>query len=237
MNLYKTELHCHTKEASACGKETPESVVEKYIEAGYTTLVITNHMCTTTFMSDWYADYLKSTCSEDSWQTKVDFYIRDYKKAVAAAKGRINVILGIELRFDKESINDYLIYGATEEWLRSSEKIRDMKVKEFYPYAKETGVLIYHAHPLRNGMMVVKPDYLDGYEVYNGNLGKDNRNDLVELWAERYNKPGISGSDYHSELHVIGAGIATDFPITSNDMLLEVLKTNNYKLIKGGDIV
>ena len=233
MSLYKTELHCHTKEASACARITPEEVVEKYIEAGYTTLVITNHMCTTSFSSEGYADYLKSTGTEDTWQTKVDFYIRDYKKAVEAAKGRINVILGIELRFDKESINDYLVFGASEEWLRASEKIRDMKVKEFYPYAQETGVLIYHAHPFRNRMMVVKPDFLDGYEVYNGNLNKDNRNDLVEIWAEKYGKPGISGSDYHGTHHVIGAGILTESPITNSEELLEALKSRSYTLIKG----
>ena len=230
---YKTELHCHTKEASACAKQVPEEVVEKYIEEGYTTLVITNHICDSTFVSEWYAEYLRSTNAEDCWQTRVDFYLRDYKKAVEAAKGRINVLLGLELRFDKESINDYLIYGATEEWLRTSGHIRAMNVKEFYPYAQETGVLIYHAHPLRNGMKVIKPDYLDGYEVYNGNLNKDNRNDLVEIWADRYGKPGISGSDYHGPHHVVGAGILTDEPITSIEKLLEILKTKKYELIKG----
>jgi len=231
--IYKTELHCHTKESSACGKETPEFVVEKYIEAGYTSLVLTNHINTSTFKSDWYFSYLKSVDAEDTWQTKIDFYLRDYNKMLQASKGRLNIILGLELRLFNDSINDYLIYGVTEEWLRKSECVKTMKIKDFSAYAKETGVLIYQAHPFRDGMTVVDPKLVDGYEVYNGNLNKDNRNDIVELWAERYGKPGISGTDYHAPTHVIGAGIATEEPIVSTENLLEILKMKKYELIKG----
>ena len=232
---YKTELHCHTKEASACGKETPEYVVERYIDEGYTSLVLTNHINAATFDSDWYRQYLLDNSKEDTWQTKIDFYLRDYHRMLEASNGRFNIILGLEVRLINDSLNDYLIYGVTEEWLRSSECVRTMKIKEFSPYARDSGMLIYQAHPLRNGMTVVKPELLDGYEVYNGNLGKDNRNDLVQMWAERYGKLGISGSDFHAAAHVVGAGILTDHPITNNDELLDVLKKQNYKLIKGRD--
>ena len=37
---YKTELHCHTAEASTCAHETAAATVEKYIRHGYTTLVL-----------------------------------------------------------------------------------------------------------------------------------------------------------------------------------------------------
>lgn len=40
---YKTELHCHTSEISACSRETGAEVAAKYIAHGYTTLVVTNH--------------------------------------------------------------------------------------------------------------------------------------------------------------------------------------------------
>lgn len=230
---YKTELHCHTKEASACGKELPEYVVERYLDAGYTSLVLTNHINASTFTSKRYYKYLDETGKNNSWSAKIDFFVRDYYRMLEASKGRLNVILGLELRLICDSINDYLIYGVTEEWLRNSECFESIKMEELSAYVRESGLLIYQAHPFRNGMTVVDPELLDGYEIFNGNLGHDSRNPIAEAWAERYGKPGISGSDFHRAVHETNSGIITDTPITCNEELLSTLKNQTYKLIKG----
>ena len=232
---YKTELHCHTKEASACGKELPEYVVERYLDAGYTSLVLTNHINAATFTSKRYAEYLEERGVADCWSTKIDFYVRDYDRMLEASKGRLNVILGLELRLVCDSFNDYLIYGVTEEWLRNSECFMSIKIEELSDYVRKSGLLIYQAHPFRNGMTVVDPTLLDGYEVYNGNIGHDSRNPIAEAWAKRYNKLGISGSDFHRAVHQTNSGIITDSPITSNEELLNVLRSQNYQIIKASE--
>ena len=228
---YKTELHCHTSESSKCALETPERVVERYLDAGYSTLVITNHINHSTYACDRFEKYLSENGFEDTWDHRVDYFVRDYNRAVKAANGKLNIILGLELRLIADTPNDYLIYGVTEEWLRNSEMVRHIKIKELSQYVRESGLLIYQAHPFRNGITIVKPSLLDGYEVFNGNLGHDSRNDIAEAWAKKFDLPGISGSDLHKSHHVICAGIETDFPITNNEELLQALKEQNYKLI------
>lgn len=52
---YKTEMHCHTAQSSLkCGKMNAEDVVETYINAGYSTLLITvqkvNVICSETII-------------------------------------------------------------------------------------------------------------------------------------------------------------------------------------------
>jgi hypothetical protein len=41
-----------------------------------------------------------------------------------------------------------------------------------------------------------------------------------------------SGSDHHDPDDVLAAGIRTPFPITSMDMLIRVLKSRSYELIR-----
>ena len=229
---YKTELHCHTRESSACAHETPEYVVERYIEAGYSTLVLTNHINGSTFISDRYKNYLAENGIEDSWDHRIDYYIRDYNRMRTAANGRINVLLGLELRLIKDSLNDYLIYGVTEEWLRSSELMTYVRFKEMSQYIRESGLIIYQAHPFRNGLTIANPQNLDGYEIYNGHPDHDSRNSIAEAWAKLHGLPGISGTDFHDAKQTICAGIITDELITSNEQLLQVLADKNYQLIR-----
>ena len=40
--MYKTDLHVHTKEVSACAGITAPEVVAEYKKAGYESIVITN---------------------------------------------------------------------------------------------------------------------------------------------------------------------------------------------------
>ena len=86
---YKTELHCHTGDVSNCGKETAEYIVSRYIEAGYTSLVVANHMSFYTFTGSRkkYPEYLEKTGKSDCWQSKVDFFMTGYENLVKAADG------------------------------------------------------------------------------------------------------------------------------------------------------
>ena len=61
--LYKTELHCHTGDTSLCGRATAEELLERYLEKGYSTVVVTDHFCKMTFMrSKKYLNFIAYIC-------------------------------------------------------------------------------------------------------------------------------------------------------------------------------
>ncbi len=226
--MFKTELHLHSKEVSHCGKASAKEIVRFYTEADYNTVVLTNHMSKFTFRKE-----NEGAWDGMTWQEKVTFFVDGHKKLEEAADGKLNVILGMELRFHK-CPNDFLVYGATEEFLRRSEDLMELSLKKVKPIFESEGILIYQAHPFRNGMEIMKPELLDGIEVFNGHPAHDSRNNIARLWAEKFNLPGICGSDYHHTYQTPCAGILTDSEIKTNEDLLNVLRTRNYQMITKG---
>lgn len=223
---FKTELHCHSCLVSACGRITPEETVEKYLEAGYSTLVITDHISRDTYQSGNYR-------GEPDWDAKVDFFMRSYEALKAVAKGRLHVLLGAEVRIDSHAAQDYLIYGVTEEFLRTHSCLHSYHLQDLSRIVRDAGLLFVQAHPFRNFMVVTPPKYLDGMEIYNGSTGQSPyRCEIATLWAEYYNLIPTSGSDLHHPEKPISGGIETDEPITSNEQLLEILRSRNYRILR-----
>ena len=215
---FKTELHAHTSEVSPCGHVTAPEVADRFIAEGYSSLVITNHYC------DYVIDNLKG-----SWQEKMDYYLAPYYLMKEHVADRLNVILGCELRFEG-SYNDYLIYGITEEFLRSNPDLHKMSLRTFSPLARENGFLVVQAHPFRNGMTVVPPSHLDGMETFNGTPSYDGRNSVADAWAKQYGLIRTSGSDFHNPDQYGTGGILTSAAIRNGEELVAVLKSGNYTL-------
>ena len=217
--MFKTELHCHSKDISQCARVSFEEIVDKYVSAGYNTLVLSNHFNTGT----------KDSLGAKSWGEWVDKYVGSYKALKEFAKGKLNILLGMELRFD-ENCNDYLVFGVTEEFLRKYDDMLQMNPSSFRKIANENGCLFVQAHPFRNGMTVVRPDSLDGVEVFNGHYGHDSRNDIANAWADKFGLIKTSGTDFHYNDSPANGGILTDVEITAMDQLLEILKSGKYTL-------
>lgn len=226
MERYLTELHAHTAETSRCAKDSAKNLVENYLRAGYSTLVTTDHFSPSTFEA-----YKANTLS---WNDKVEIFLKGYRAAKAAAEHTdLTVLLGMELRFSrKNSINDYLVYGVTEDFLRKNGDLLEMRLSAFSELAHKNGLLIFQAHPFRNGMTIVKPEYLDGYEIYNACIRHNSRNGIAEKWARLHKKAGTSGSDYHQTEDTARGGIVTTQKVETNDMLLSVLRKKEYELIR-----
>ena len=223
---FKTELHCHSGVVSACGHLSPERLVERYTEAGYSTLVITDHLSRDTFN---YGNY----GGHDDWNAKVDFFLRSHELLEKAAAGKLHILQGMEVRINKHAAADYLVYGVTEEFLRSHTDLLAYHFKDFAAAVREAGMLLIQAHPFRNHMVVTVPDLLDGMEVFNGtHTHSPFRNEIAAQWADHYHMIKTSGSDLHSEAMRISGGIETDMPITTNEQLLSVLRSGNYRLLQ-----
>lgn len=215
---YRSDLHCHTIDVSLCADLPLEEMIEKYIDLNYSTMVITDHFSPATFEDK----------KELNWHEKCDFYTSGYKRAMEIANGRINILLGIEYR-NIYSSNDYLVYGITEEFLKKynvddNNNILNMHLKEFTQIVHDNNMLIYQAHPFRNGLTIVKPGILDGVEALNAHKGHDSRNDIAMLWAKKYGYMVCGGSDCHHRGGEGRGGIITDFEIKTNEDLLKALK-------------
>lgn len=225
--MFKTELHVHSASVSNCATVFEEDIVERYIAAGYTSLVLTNHLSRFTYKNKRF-DH-----SSDPWDKKIDYYMNGLERMRAAAGDRIHILLGVELRSNLDE-NDYLIHGIDEAFLRSFPEIMDTPLPDVIARVHEAGGLFFQAHPFRNSMRVTKPSLLDGIEVYNGHSGQESRNDIANLWADKFGLMKISGTDYHHDDHTIGAGIGTEQPILDNRQLVEVLRSGDYTLIRAG---
>ena len=222
---YKTELHCHTKEISACSSETGAEVAEKYIAHGYTTLVVTNHFEKWSF---------ENRFPGDTWEKKLDYYYDAVDCVREAAGGRLNVLCGQELRLEGDP-NDYLIFGADREAYYAVPHIFDLRIADVHSYLSDLGILVIQAHPFRFGMQLTHPSYVDGYEIANGHPGHHSHNDLAEQWARRfvdYHPIMTTGTDEHEPTHTPNGGILTQKPITSNEELLETLRSGEFELIR-----
>ena len=218
---YKTELHAHSSEVSPCAVSTATQVVDRYVKEGYTTLVLTNHYC----------DYVIDNAGE-TWEEKIEHYLSAYRLMKKYADGRINILLGCELRFT-ENYNDYLIFGLDEDFLINHPDLHKMTLKSFSELAHENGMLVVQAHPFRNRMTVMNPKFLDGVEVYNAHVGHDSRNDLALMHAKKYGLIPTAGTDLHHHENEV-AGILSDAPIETMEQLVALLRSRAYTLICQG---
>lgn len=219
--MFKTELHCHSKDISFCARVSAEDIVNKFYGAGYSTLVLTNHFNTDTFVRH----------DKDDWNAFIDKYVGACENLQNVAGDKMNILLGAELRFDK-NINDYLVYGISKEFMKNFPDMFKMELRDFRKLANEHGCIVVQAHPFRFDMVVSNPEYLDGVEVHNGHKGHNSNNDIAHMWAEKYSLIKTSGTDFHYPDVPANSGIMTDFEIKTSKQLVDTLKRGNYKLIE-----
>lgn len=220
---FKTELHCHM-DFSGCSDVSAADMVEKYIAAGYTTVVITNHF---------NAGYISREGSFDALVRGTFDAIEEVKDAAA---GRLHILTGMELTF-RCMPNDFLLYGITEEFISNiGEEILDLRPWQMRDRLHQVGGIIIQAHPFRFGQTVLNPDEVDGIEIFNGHSGQRSHNEVAKHWAlywmEHYRRDGsyilTAGSDHHHTWQLPTAGIETEEEITSDEQLLAVLKSGEY---------
>lgn len=214
---FKTELHCHTAESSLiCGKVPAQDMVKMYVDGGYSTLVVTDHFG---------AKHLKGQGND----YEILKFLEGYETAKAFSN-QLNIILGMELNLTANA-NDYLVYGITEAFIRENPEMYKMDLADFCELAHKNGLLVYQAHPFRNGLTIMRPGICDGIEAFNSHPRHDSRNDIAMAWAKKYDLKMISGSDAHRPQDVAISGIRTKEVIRTSAQLMEVLRTCDYEMI------
>ena len=221
MNGYLYDPHTHTKETSECGHIPAAEVVDRYLEAGFAGLVVTDHL---------HPEYLSHIDTEHDWDKVIDQYLRGYKASKARGdEVGFDVILGAELRFP-ENDNDYLVYGIDEAWLRANPYVCCMSAQEFYDKFHDE-VLIIHAHPYRNGNTVVFEDAVHGTELLNAHPRHENHNDLALKLCNRHPEfYRLAGSDTHQIGDECCAGVILPERVRDSYAYKSMIESRRFQL-------
>ena len=183
--MYKTEAHLHTYPVSSCAQLTPVEQVRLFKEAGYDTVIVSDHFS---------SHHFKKLGEHLTFAEKVDKLCDAYLEAKAEGdRIGLTVLFSVELSFHK---NHYLLYGVTREFLKLREDIFDIDIDELYAHLKAHGITIIQAHSHRAEKCVPHPHHVDGFEI-NFNLRKDNYNERTVKVAKEYDLPLTIGSDAH----------------------------------------
>lgn len=218
---YKIELHAHTSPCSGCSEIPPKEMIRLMAEQQYDAVVITNHF----FDGGYYMD------SKDPVST----YLEDFRIAKEEGKKKgIQVLLGAEYRFT-ENINDYMVHGIDEAFLRETVTGFDMGIEAFYKkYHRET-LLILQAHPFRSGMSLAPAECLDGIETMNLHPNHNSRVTVAARYAREKDFPVVTiGSDLHHWGHEGAAALRTKVLPENERQLVEILRSRDYLFEVGG---
>jgi len=112
-----------------------------------------------------------------------------------------------------------------------------ISIEELYPFAKNHGVTVIQAHPLRDKKSIPTPEYVDGFEVFNSNPRHENFSDDVLQIAHKYGLLKTAGSDTHRIEDIGGAGVLSETEIKSTDDFLELLTHGKLKIFEGKKIL
>lgn len=226
--MYRYETHAHTKESSLCGHIAASEGLRLYRDAGYQGVVFTDHFNQENL--DAYGGL--------SWEEKIDRYLAGYRNAAAIADDLgMDVFWGIELRLS-ENDNDYLVYGVTETFLKAHADMFCWSITDFmHSIASLEDVLVYQAHPFREGCKPLVPIVVDGFEVYNGNPRHDSRNGTAERVAKEHHLLALSGSDFHRLEDLASGGIMLSKRVTSmTEFVLAARALHWSSLIRKGSL-
>lgn len=225
MAFLRYELHFHTSEVSSCSKVTAADSVGWYKDKAYDGIVVTDHYTRQYFEED----------DESSWEEQVDRYLSGYQLAVRTGRPLgLNILPGLEIRFD-ENNNDYLVFGIDRAFLIAYPELYKLGIRSFHELTHKNNMLVYQAHPMRNGMTVINPLRVDGLEGYNGNPRQTSRNDIATLWAQKHDMRCISGSDFHQQGDEGRGGVIFNQPVLSQQDLVAALASQAYTLITTDD--
>jgi len=196
VNYYRYDTHVHTAEVSPCGHLSAEQVIELYKNAGYAGIIITDH-------------YYAATVDRPGlgWQEAAEYFLSGYRKAAEAGRREgLDVLLGMELRFDNTN-EDYLVFGLDEEFIYEHPYLNRYTLETFRRLTEQEDILIFQAHPFRKGLSPSDSRLIDGIEAFNGNPRHDSYNDKAYSYGLSNGLLLLAGSDAHQIVDIGRCGI------------------------------
>ena len=214
---YKIEIHAHTSETSNCGKLPGSQQAQGYAIAGYSTLVITDHISAGRFANGFRRP-----------EDRAEMFLAGWRAARAEGeKWGLHVLLGAEARLVSGD-EDFLLLGIEPEHIAPLMLLLDAEPDIFAlrDQAHAWGAVLVQAHPFRPGQAPAPAAALDGIEVYNGCERHDSHNDRALAFAEAHDLLMTSGSDAHQFMDVGRGGLISETEITTGAELAAFLRAS-----------
>lgn len=222
--MYIYEMHQHTCEASACGRESVEAVVRSLKKQGFAGVVLTDHFY-----------HGNSRISRDlPWEDFVKPYVEAYEKAKAVGQELdFDVLFGLEEGVGKGK--EVLLYGITPEFVYAHPELRNADLRLISELVRVEGGVVVQAHPFRAREYIIDPleelpaELLDGVETYNVHNSPE-ENAMACAFAEKHSLLPTAGSDSHDSGEGARMGIACENRIPDEKALAQILKSGAYTL-------
>lgn len=223
--MIKLETHCHSLGGSPCATADNDTIVEKYVRAGYGGIVVTNHIS-----RDIYNYHKGNTHAE-----KVRFYysLIDGLRERLKPHG-IKVFCGTEIRVVPENGSiygeEFMVYGISEKDMTDNKPFFTFTQEELFRFADKKGLFMYQTHPFRDGVLCGDPHFMHGAERFNGHFHHYNHNDKAEEFCAKYGLIAMSGTDFHHEEQPLTAGIYIPDRICTEEQLIEYIFKNEFEI-------
>lgn len=217
---YKTALHCLTEGGAVA------ETLESFVEAGYTSVAVTNSL----YHSRIGAKEGDSFAGYDTYEAYVTALYDEIDRVRLLADGKINVLSGLNLK-NKWDNAEFLIYGLSREDALAFD-LCSHDIEDAHDYLKKRGGVVINAHPMRMNYALIRPDFVDGYEVYNP-CDPDYVNTMTRQWVLNIGAGEMiltAGTDHCGDADHPQAGIVTSKPIETDAELVRVLKDHDFDL-------
>ena len=218
--MYKYEMHCHTSEASKCGRASGTEMADFYKSMGYSGLVISDH-------------FFNGNCAVPSdlpWEERVELFCAGYE---AAQKRGDEIGLSVFFAWENSYAGtDFIVYGLNKEWLLTHEYCDLLPAKKHIELARNGGGFVIQAHPFRErgyiDMIRLMPRNVDAVEAINA-ANSDFENEMAELYADKYGLIKTCGTDNHHGRGTRLSAVELDFEAKSMAEIIDAIKHNRHK--------
>jgi hypothetical protein len=223
--LYET--HLHTCQSSACGVSEGRDYIRKYLDLGYTGIIVTDHF----FNGN---TRINRNLPWKEWAAR---FCRGYEDTRRAGERLgLDVFFGWEETFDGD---DYLIYGLDKQWLLEHPEAARWTRREQYETVSRYGGCVVQAHPFRQHDYInrihLSTGCVDAVEAANGGNQDQSYDALALAYAQRLGLPATAGSDIHQvdqfQTDTI-YGVYLDKKMTSIQDYVAAIKTNTLAGIR-----
>ena len=197
--LLRYEPHAHTAEVSRCAKMPAAQMVHEVKKAGYDAVVVTDH---------YDPDFFVGAEEGESYRARLHDFFAGYRAAKEAGdKEGLLVLPALEMR-NIHGMEDYLIYGITEEQLSDLGRcLSYMTLEESLAFVRRSHGLLFQAHPFRGYLNCMPASLMDGVEVLNANPRHDSQNHRALAFGQENGLYYTAGSDVHQLGDAGSAGV------------------------------
>ncbi len=217
--LLKIDMHVHTKAISLCSQIDGEALIDAKIEEGYDGVVLTNHCQPWYYPPEEHASYIERVIEEF------------HRGKEYADRRNFRFYLGLEITLIKEGrYADWLLYGATEEFLRKTPCLYQLTQKELFELCDSAGIILIQAHPFRGGGEPWAPTYMHGVEI-NCTEGDIEKKALVMEFAQKHRLLVTCGTDYHGVARACRGGIAVPEGCETSEELARYIKKGSGTIL------